>query len=192
MKLIRNCALATVLLSTLTATSHAWVTAGTVYCDANHNGQIETNDTPLKGVLVVVTNTSGTFSNANWTATPDGGFAVELPPVADSYVQFLHPLTLPPDTTFVLPNNGVTTFTLNGTVTSNFFSDFLVSSSVCSNSTTPPPTNTDCCVAASGTIGGTKLSPIIRFSLTGTPSCGCTNGDSGEVDIVDNSLKLHL
>jgi hypothetical protein len=181
-----------VLLSlTFTTTSNAWSASGVVYCDANHNGQVDNNDTGLPGVLVVITNVSGTYSNASFTTTPEGVFTIGLPTNADSYVEFLHPLTLPSDTTFLVPSNGVYHFTLDGVVTSNFIGDFLISSSVCSNSISSN-TNTDCCLAARAAIGGTKLNPLIKIAGTVVPACGCTNGDSGKLDVVDATLKLHF
>src|SRR5437588_13115276 len=77
-----------------TATSHAWQKMGHVYCDANRNGVIDSGDVPMPGLLVVVTNVSGTFSNASWTGN-DGFFIMQLPSRADSYVDYIHPLTLP-------------------------------------------------------------------------------------------------
>src|SRR5204863_1421537 len=119
MKLIKVVGLSLLMTAGSVGTSHAWLAAGTVYCDSNQSGQIEATDQPVSGVLVVVTNVSGTFSNANWTSTPEGGFGVDLPPVADSYVIYMHPLTLPAGSTVTLPASGVITFSLTATV-SNF------------------------------------------------------------------------
>src|SRR3954466_1179592 len=124
-------------------------TGGFVFCDSNQNGQIDTNDVPLTGVLVVITNQSGTYSNAAFTSTPSGGFIVQLPG-PDTYVEYLHPLTLPPDATPVLPPSGVYTFTLNN-VNSNFLGNFLVRSATCSSNGPPPCTN-GCSLTACGTI----------------------------------------
>src|SRR5579864_1813804 len=82
-------------------------TSGFVFCDSNGSGQFSSGDTPLPGVLVVVTNTSGTFSNANWTATPDGGFAISLGSPTDSYVEYIEPATLPADATVAQPAGGI-------------------------------------------------------------------------------------
>src|SRR5215475_12233891 len=82
--------------------SHAWTKLGNVFCDANTNGIIDTGDSPVQSVLVVVTNTSGTFSNASWT-TAEGFFIVGLPEVPDTYVDFILAATLPEGTTAVLP-----------------------------------------------------------------------------------------
>ncbi len=90
------------IVGSSTATSHAWQKMGYVYCDSNGNGVIDSADLPVPGVLVVVTNVSGTFSNANWTPA-DGFFIMELPAGPGSYVDYIHPLTLPKGTTAVLP-----------------------------------------------------------------------------------------
>src|SRR5438874_2702174 len=94
MKLMKTLGISWLILAASIIQSHAWLTYGFVFCDANQSGQIDTGDVPVLGVLVVVTNTSGTFSNGTFTATPGGDFAVDLPPVADSYVEFVHPLSL--------------------------------------------------------------------------------------------------
>src|SRR5579859_4392769 len=85
-----------------TVTSHAWQNMGHVYWDANGNGVIDSGDVPVRSVLVVVTNVSGTFSNANWT-TGNGFFIMELPAGPGSYVDYINPLTLPKGATGVLP-----------------------------------------------------------------------------------------
>src|SRR5690348_3530980 len=120
MKISKIMGISAVLLGCSVGTSHAWLTAGRVLCDANQNGQIDSNDVPVLGVFVVVTNVSGTFSNGNFTGTPGGDFALELPPAADSYVLFVHPLSLSAGSTVVLPASGTISFSLSATL-SNFF-----------------------------------------------------------------------
>src|SRR5258708_32321197 len=83
-------------------TCHAWSKQDLVFCDANSNGTIDAGDAPVQSVLVVVTNLSGTFSNASWT-TADGFFIVQLEDTPDSYVDYIHPATLPAGTTELLP-----------------------------------------------------------------------------------------
>jgi len=184
--------LGALLFASATPTLKAWITAGYVYCDSNQNEQIDAGDTPIPGVLVVVTNISGTFSNANFTTTPDGGFVLELPSVPDTYVEYLHPLTLPGDAVGVLPPGGYHMFTLDGS-TSNFLGNFLVSSPTCTNTPPPPPPQTNgCCLKASGTIGGKKSKPAFCFAGEAVPACACTNGDSGVWDVVAFNAKLHF
>ncbi len=78
-------------------------------------------------VLVVITNVSGTFSNANWTTTPDGIFVVALPDIADTYVGFILPSTLPAGASVVIRSSKTVQFSI-----SNRFDDvstnFLVNS----------------------------------------------------------------
>lgn len=112
--------LSLLLVCASTVTSHAWQKMGFVYCDANGNGVIDSADLPVRSVLVVVTNTSGTFSNAGWTAA-NGFFIVELPAQPDTYIDYIHPLTLPKGTTAVLPASSL--FVITATVmhaTNNF------------------------------------------------------------------------
>ena len=72
MKILRIVGLISLTLAGGIINSRAWLTSGRVACDANQNGQIDTNDQAVLGVLVMVTNVSGTFSNGNYTATPGG------------------------------------------------------------------------------------------------------------------------
>jgi len=66
------------------------------------NGIIASADLPVPSILVVVTNSTGTFSNAGWTAA-NGFFIIQLPASAGAYVDYVHPLTLPKGTVAVLP-----------------------------------------------------------------------------------------
>src|SRR5579859_5747521 len=112
-------------------------TTGYVFCDANQNGQFDSADVPIPSVLVVVTNTSGTYSNANWTTTPGGAFVIDLGSATDTYVEYIVPATLPGDEVIVQPAGGIYTFTPDS---NNAFSgNFLISSSTCTNGSAPPP-----------------------------------------------------
>jgi hypothetical protein len=185
--LVTGCALATAMATTTFATN--WTVAGFVYCDANQNGQIDATDTPLPGVLVVVTNTSGTYSNGVFTATPDGGYIMQLPAAADSYVAYLHPLTLPSDATVTLPSGGTYSFALDSA--GNYRGDFLVSSSICSGTVTNPPSTNACELKACGTIQCGRTTTIV-FGGEAHPGCGSTNGDFGKWEVVAVHAKLHL
>ena len=113
----------TILLSCLflgtTLTSNAWLKYGYVFCDANSSGAIDVGDLPVQSVLVVVTNTSGTFSNASWTSA-GGAFLIALPNVPDTYVDFVLSGTLPAGTTATLPAFNAFTITNDVTITNNF------------------------------------------------------------------------
>jgi hypothetical protein len=91
-----------------------------VFCDANINGLVDDEDVPVPSLLVVVTNTSGTFSNANWTSA-EGLFVVTLPDVPDTYVDYVHPSTLPSGTTRVSPSAATFAISSTQTIVTNFF-----------------------------------------------------------------------
>ncbi len=190
-KLSSRLAVCTLFSAASLCVAHA-TTSGFVFCDANHNGQIDSGDVPMPGVLVVVTNTTGTFSNANWTATPNGGFAIALGSPTDTYVEYIHPLTLPPDATVVQPPGGVYTFQLTNNET--FMANFLVSSTNCSSPPPPPPPpNTNqCCLHAHASIGGSHGRSLFDIEGAALPSCDGTNADHGEWDIVARALKLRF
>ena len=149
MKFMKIIGLSVLMFAASMATSNAWLGGGHVFCDANQNRQIDSNDVPVLGVFVVVTNVSGTFSNGNFTATPGGDFGVDLPPVADSYVVFVHPLSLPAGSTVISPASGFVSFSLTASVSNFFGGDFLIANPACvSNETNQPPsnqTNNTCC-----------------------------------------------
>ena len=104
--------LSLLIVSSSTATSHAWENMGYVY--------YQPCNVPVPSVLVVVTNVSGTFSNASWTGA-DGFFIMQLPSMADSYVDFIQPLTLPRGATGVLPPSHSFTITPSEEYATNNF-----------------------------------------------------------------------
>ena len=196
MKFIKIVGLGMLMLAGSMTTSQAWLTAGRVLCDANQNGQIDSNDVPVLGVFVVVTNVSGTFSNGNFTATPGGDFALDLPPGPDSYVEYVHPLSLPAGSTVILPASGIISFSLTATVSNFIGGDFLIANPACVNQTNQPPppnqTNNTCCLAGKATIGGTSKKPLFTLSATVFPGCRCDKEDSGEFVVVANGLRLQF
>src|SRR5512138_2489206 len=109
--------------------ANAWMAQGTVFCDADQDGIITTADLRLPNVLVVVTNLSGTYSNATLTA-PDGSYVLDLQPIADYYVQFLGLSTLPANPVAVSPPTGTWTFATAPTQ-QDVTTDFLISSPGC-------------------------------------------------------------
>src|SRR5438477_3046684 len=113
MKSIFSLAAGFLLLIGGATTSNAWLVSGHVFCDANTNGVIDAGDTPRTGVLIMVANTSGTFSNNTFTGTPGGDFLITLPDTPDSYVVTVNPFNLPTDAAVVIPSGGVFTFTRN-------------------------------------------------------------------------------
>src|SRR3954469_23119299 len=124
--------------------AHAWWVQGKVFCDANTNGIIDPTDPPLQSVLVIVTNTSGTYSNASWTAV-DGFFIVPLPTIPDQYVAYIHSATIAADATFVIPSSGMWSFGIT-TNLDKVTADFLISSASCA----PVPVRTGACWLTGG------------------------------------------
>jgi hypothetical protein len=165
--------------------SNAWTKLGNVYCDANMDGIIDTGDSPVQSVLVVVTNTSGTFSNASWT-TAEGFFIVALPEVPGTYVDFIHPATLPPGTTAVLPIFNTFTVTNETTVTNNF----LIENTNCVS--VPPGTNGQCWLTGGGTIKSGNGKPLFNFGGVVNPGCSPTAAGGGNWNIIDSTQKLHF
>src|SRR2546430_14776997 len=98
MKALKYSTLTLLLLAASLVNSQAWLKVGHVYCDSNTNGVIDAGDLPVQGVLVVVTNATGTFSNASWTAA-DGLFVIGLEDEPDQFVDYIAPATLPSGTT---------------------------------------------------------------------------------------------
>jgi hypothetical protein len=91
--------------------AQAWHVNGKVLCDENGNRQIDNADHAVAGVMIAVENIGGTFS-ATVMSGPDGTFSIELPHVNDSYLAYLHPPTVPPGATTILPAGGTFAFAL--------------------------------------------------------------------------------
>src|SRR5690349_14058561 len=95
-----------------TQTSLAANVSGSVFCDANHDGVIDTNDAGLPNVLVVITNQNNSFSNATVTAA-DGSFSLTIPdfdplaarrdPLSQVYVETLDASSLPISSAILFP-----------------------------------------------------------------------------------------
>src|SRR5258706_7020083 len=192
MKVVRILTASLLILAAGVATSNAWLKAGHVFCDANQNEQIDTNDIPIPGVLVVVTNLSGTYSNGTSTSA-EGAFVLALPDVSDTYIEHLHPSTLPADAIFDTPPQGVYTFTLTDGQNS-FFGDFLVSSSACTNVPPPPPPPGPggCWLTGGGTIGTGKGVPEHSFGGVVYPGCKASSAGGGNWNDVAHKLRLHF
>lgn len=165
--------------------SNAWVKLGNVYCDANTNGVIDAGDSPVQSVLVVVTNISGTFSNASWT-TAEGFFIVGLQSTPDTYADFILPATLPPGTTAVLPVFNTFTITNDTIITNNF----LIENSNC---VSVPSTNSgQCWLTGGGTIKSGKGKPLYVFGGAVNPGCNSNAAGGGNWNVIDSTQKLHF
>lgn len=168
------------LFAFVTVCKATW-SSGYVLCDANQNGIIDDSDTPVPGVLVVVTNLSGTYSNANWTM-PDGFFMVQLAiGVNDTYVEYINTNTLPQDSTFLFPIPPTYTFSIV-TGTNEFFAgSFLINNPACQ-------ANGGCWLTGGGTVSAGKH----NFGGNVYPGCSSTAGDGGNWTDIGKAEKLHF
>jgi hypothetical protein len=112
MKKLRLALATTLSFLALLTVSRAAVVSGTVFCDGNQNGIIDTGDVGIPGVLVVITNENNSFSNSDVTG-PDGSFSVQIPnpsasaaardPLSQIFVETLLPASLPDGSSIVIP-----------------------------------------------------------------------------------------
>jgi hypothetical protein len=162
-------------------TAQAWQASGSVFCDANHNGQIDASDLPLVGVEVDVK--SATFSG---TVTTDasGNFVLGLPDTPDSYIETLNKATLPADATYVIPTLGSYTFVTSDASDSNN-SLWLINSATCQQ-----VTQSLCWFTGGGSVGASDG----RNSFGGNvhPGCSATAGQGGQWNNVAHDLGLHF
>ena len=165
--------------------AQAWHISGRVICDENGNRRIDTGDHAIAGVMIAVEARSG----ASFTAFSgaDGSFRIELPHNADSYLAYLHPPSLPPGASVLLPSGGVYSFSL--TNESQFFeqADFLLN---CAPEETTPPPGGDCGkVTGGGWIVGTPSGAKGSFGVSG----GMKGSDFwGHLNFVDHGDGLHV
>ena len=175
------------LAAILTASSAlAWHVTGKVVCDENGNRQIDAEDHAIAGVMIAVENAAGTFTAAVNTAA-DGTFQLELPHTPDSYLAYIHPPTVPPGATILLPTDGVYAFTL--TDAQQFFeqANFLLD---CSPEELPPPAGAECGkVTGGGWIVGTPSNAKGTFGVSGG-----MQGTKfwGHLNYVDHGTGLHV
>lgn len=178
---LKSVVTALLILGAGAASVQAWHVRGKVVCDANGNGQVDVNDTPVRGVIVVVENAAGTF---NATAATDGSgvFHIDVPHVADSYLAYMHPPSVPPGATLISPAGGMHSFAL--TDERQFFEEanFVLN---CSPST-PPPSGEEC---GKVTGGGWIIGPSgekANFSCAGGPN------HWGHLNYIDHGTGLHV
>lgn len=167
--------------------AQAWHVNGKVICDENGNRQIDADDHSVPGVMIAVENASGSFSSVVKTGA-DGTFKLELPHIADSYLVYMHPPTVPPGATVVLPVGGVYGFAL--TNETQFFeqANFLLD---CAPEGQPPPAaDVDCGkVTGGGWIVGTPSNAKGTFGVSGG-----LQGTKlwGHLNYVDHGTGLHV
>jgi len=192
MKTSKFTSLCSLILASSLLASHAWVKVGNVYCDSNTNGLIDAGDMPVQSVLVIVTNQSGTFSNASWT-TAAGLFVMNLPDAPDQFIDYIHPDTLPLGTTHVLPPFSLFSTTTNQTTVTN---NFLIQNPacICNNTNPPPPTNSGCWLTGGGTIsiGSGRGQPTYSYGGVVNPGCSPTAAGGGNWNLVAHTAKLHF
>ncbi len=129
-------------------TSNAWYNYGYVRCDANQSHVYDVSDPGVQSLLVVTTNISGTYSNANWTEA--SGFFIVQCSNSDTYVSYIHPATLPPGTTEVLPQTWTFTLTDTSDMASN---NFLIENDGCVSAVACGPMET----SINADIGGASI-----------------------------------
>jgi hypothetical protein len=171
------------VFSFLTHARAHWI-EGRIFCDANQNRIIDTSDTPFPGIEVVVTNTSGTFSNSNFSGN-DGLYIVPVPDfVNDCYVAYLNPTTVPRDSGIIIPSNSVVNFC----ITSNqliIVSDWLLNNPACQD-------NGGCWLTGGGTIRTGHGAATHSFGGVVFPGCSAAPSDGGQWTHVAHSLRLQF
>ena len=168
------------LALTLSSISRAANVTGSIFCDANGDGVLDTGDIAIPGVLVVITNETGSFSNSAVSAV-DGSFNIRIPdfssllevqdPLAQVYIEALAPGSLPAGSTILLP-----TAITNITTTPVYFIDFA-----------EDETNL---IFTSGTGGSTTGDWLIN-----DPECGVSAGNcklTGNALIAEQENASHL
>lgn len=209
LRLLLAAALSFLLLS---GVSRAAIVNGTVFCDANQDGIIDTGDVGIPGVLVVITNENYSFSNSAVTGA-DGAFSIQIPnpsasaavkdPLSQIFVETLEPASLPTGSTIILP-----TALTNLTSTPAYFISFatttnqtnLVFTSGRGNSSTGDwlINNPECGSAGNCTVSGDahiSVAPVmghreVDHSFGGTILSG--NPPSGHWTDTSRSLKLEF
>ena len=168
----------------LGGTAQAWHVKGTVYCDSNLNGVIDSGDLPVGGLTVTVTGSGFTGTATTGDAGP-GAYQITLPDVPGSFTINLAGNTSPIISPAPIP------YTFD-TFTQDFVTvDFLTDGAGCSE--------LKCWLTA----GGTKFSPITgsqlaekgpqhNFGGNVNPSCSPEPGDGGSWNHLGHAQKLHF
>jgi hypothetical protein len=177
MKHLATLAVSLLLMSAAAPPVHAWTLQGTVYCDGDQNGVATTGDIRLPDVLVIVTNTSGTYSNAVLTA-PDGTYVLPLQAFADNYVGYVDASTLPATPVAVSPPTGTWHFNTDPTQ-QDVTADFLISSPDCQINQPA----TACSLTGNASIRSSKGRPLHGFGGSVTTDCsGAMGGNWSDND----------
>lgn len=170
----------------------AWHTEGCIYCDDNGNGQVDADDPTLSGVRVIVTNKDGSFTTDGYT-DQNGCFYIQLPDIADCYVQTIDETTLPDGAVILDPNGGILEYCLDEGPPSWAMAiyDYLVDCNA--------EEHHACWLTGGGvkfcSLTGTSLAehgPQHNLGGNVFPSCDPDPGDGGNWNHIAHSLKLHF
>ena len=188
-----------VTLSFASSAFGSWI-GGSVYCDTNDNGVFDEGiDTPLAGVVVILSTADGSFETTAITGvdgvyfsdvgTELGGWRNAL----GDWIVTIDSSTLGADATVALPTGGAHNITLTLEDNKRLDNDFLIDDPACQ------PISGLCWMTG----GGVKFEPVIdmdvaehgpRDSLGGNvyPSCSQFPGNGGQWNHVSHSNKLHF
>jgi len=174
------------LLASLTP-CYGWHKSGTVFLDANGNGMVDSGDTPVAGVGVVVTGPND-FWGHDVTAS-DGSFYIELLDVPATYTAYLDPETLPSGT--IAPAEE--TFSTTDSMPSIENNNFLIRPALCwftgGGAYIDPVSQVPSAIIKKNVGRGTA---DYAFGGNVYPGCNPESGDGGSWNHVDRILKLHF
>ena len=182
------------VLALFSANSFAAYIQGKVYCDAQQNGFIDSNDTPVEGATIGIEIAPGGVIFASDSTDANGYYFTSIPREPTDTIAILRQSSLPADATIILQPGGQQMFNSddNG---GQIEIDWLIDSETCQ---TPPPPEGVCWMTG----GGIKFDNIIgemtarlqpKHSIGGVVHPGCSPDASGggQWNHVDRSLKEH-
>ena len=177
-------------VNTATASCEA---SGIVVCDANSNGQVDAEDTPLENVEVNVQIMIDFWAPFLTTTDANGSFLTVIKDFAASYTETLNEATLPEDFTYVQPASGAILFTTQDFPDCFDNQEWLIDSSICRQGVE------QCWLTAGGvkfsTVTGTFLDeinnhgPMHSWGGNVNPACA---PNKGHWNHIDHRGKLHF
>ena len=177
---------AVVLVLASAMPAFAWGASGYVYCDSNQNGQVDSTDTPMAGVKIMVRAVDGTWQ-WGWETDTAGFYYVGLKDVPAEYVLTIDTASLPAGATVVTPAGG----TMNFTDAQSLLAPILINSPTC--------VAQKCWLTGGGAkfsaVTGTMLAehgPRHSFGGNVNPGCNTDSGEGGQWNHVAHGLKLHF
>jgi len=184
-KLIAMAAFMVASMGLMEGTALAWHVRGTIYCDVNLNGVIDSGDLPLSGLTVTVS--GGGFTGSDTTGNYGAGaWAVFLPDTPATYTIAVTGASAP----VISPTSlSFTTSAANNAITI----DILIDGQGCQQ------------VACWLTAGGVKFNPITNareaeldkgpahtWGGNVNPGCSPTAGEGGQWTHTAHKLNLHF